>query len=476
MSSSQFGVDTIELDSLSSQWAQHVEHLDDWIAHARVTGSLGIDGWANPNAGSNELMSLIGEVQLLRERAHHFANSLRRAAELFEETENQINLVCQRTADVVWWLMGRFSPVFAMMFGGSALTGYATYVLFGAALKQLSPELKSAYDSSSVRLMASILSSPSFVKTVEISMGSLDEALGGALGVPLPLVLAVGSAGLGITSTAGTARLASRMNAIVAHPTEALIASTGGGRTIDTTIDRAETASARAPKDFSQALERIPTDSNGGAQVRIEQYGTEFIVYIGGTVNGSLGAGVQPWDMSSNVAALGGDPAASENAVRQAMTEAGITSEDRVILVGHSQGGLVAMRIAQSADVTTTAVITAGAPIHHIEPPVGVQVIAFEHTDDVVPALGGPIATLTPNDPKTDSMGATGILYVRREALAGEPPAGDDLLPAHNIDRYVDTARIVNDLEDSRLTSAQNTLANLARDGTSSLWRARRTG
>ena len=475
MRSDTFRVDTLELDSLSSQWLRHVENIDDWIAHARSTASFSNDGSLTLVAQTNNLLGLVREAQLVRERAHHFAHALRRAAEQFEETENQLNLVCQRTADVVWWLVGRLSPIFAMIFGASALTGYATHMLFGAALKQVSPELKSGYDSSSARLMARLLSSPMFVKTVEMTMGSIDEALAGALGAPLPLVLAFGSAGLGITSTAGTARLASRINAIAAHPAEALLASTGGGKTIDTAIERAETVPARAPKDFSEALERIPTDSNGGAQVRIEQYGTEFVVYIGGTVDGSLGAGVQPWDMSSNLAALGGDPAASENAVRQAMTEAGITSTDPVILVGHSQGGLVAMRIAQSADVTTTAVITAGAPIHHIEPPAGVRVVAFEHTDDLVPALGGPVTMPAHSGQTPGSTSATGILYVRHEALAGDSLSGDDMLPAHNIDRYLATARAVDGLEDARLSSAQSALANLARDGTSGLWRARRT-
>jgi pimeloyl-ACP methyl ester carboxylesterase len=201
--------------------------------------------------------------------------------------------------------------------------------------------------------------------------------------------------------------------------------------------------------------------------VRIEEFGATHVVYVGGTVDGSLGASAQPWDMSSNLAALGGDAGASENAVRRAMTDAGIRQGDPVILVGHSQGGLVAMRVAQSPDVTAQAVITAGSPIHAMFVPSGVPVVAFEHTDDLVPALGGPVTHDQP-----------GLVYVRGSGVDAAASSEPTVLPAHRLESYVETARHLDTRsvsEGSPADRLETQLQALPGSGTSTLWRATRT-
>ena len=447
-------VDTQDLDSSSWQWARVVAHVDNWLASAT---ELFVEGEASHARSS---------VMLLREQMNEHARALREAARTYDDCEAGIQHISQRVSDVVWWLCGRVAPLLVSTFGPGIGVAVGTAKVVEALLRQFAPATAVEYSRVTDRALASALSSPELVRAVELSVGSLDEALAGFAGIPLPLVVALGSAGLGVTTTEGTARLVSRLNAIASKPEDAMTASAGGDTLAHTEVERLESVPSHAPQDFAEVLQRIPTDSDSGAQVRIEQYERTFVVYIGGTVDSTLGASAQPWDMSSNLAALGGDPAASEQAVRQAMADLGITPNDSVILVGHSQGGLIAMRIAQANDVAASAVITAGAPIHHIAAPSGICVVAFEHVDDVVPALAGPRG-----DP---SAGSSSTYYVRRTALAEGQLDGNDMLPAHHIGAYVETARLSSEVQDARLDESRRLLTQLDSQGTSTLWRARR--
>jgi hypothetical protein len=98
---------------------------------------------------------------------------------------------------------------------------------------------------------------------------------------------------------------------------------------------------------------------------------------------------------ATNVRALVGVPTSYEQGVLQAMHRAGVRPGDDVMLVGHSEGGMVAVQAAAasvaSKRFTVTHVVTAGAPIGLTagELPPGVQVLALENHNDVVPHLDG---------------------------------------------------------------------------------------
>jgi thioesterase domain-containing protein len=68
---------------------------------------------------------------------------------------------------------------------------------------------------------------------------------------------------------------------------------------------------------------------------------------------------------------------------------------DEVMLVGHSEGGLVAVTAARDAvrtgEFAVTHVVTAGAPIGRTaaQVPASVQVLALENKRDLVPHLDG---------------------------------------------------------------------------------------
>jgi hypothetical protein len=114
--------------------------------------------------------------------------------------------------------------------------------------------------------------------------------------------------------------------------------------------------------------------------------------------------GTKSWDplpthdvtsLTTNGRALVGDRTAYESGVFAAMRAAGVRRTDKVMLVGHSEGGLVAVNAARDAaasgEFDVSHVITAGAPIGLTAGavPSGVQVLALENSPDVVPHLDG---------------------------------------------------------------------------------------
>lgn len=186
----------------------------------------------------------------------------------------------------------------------------------------------------------------------------------------------------------------------------------------------------------AERIARIPdTDS----PIRIERFplddGSHHVeVFIAGTSEWGLQPGTSPFDMPSNFALVAGLPAASLMATESAIRKAGVTSRDRVVFVGHSQGGAVAATLAESGRYSTAGLITVGAPTGSIPVTGQYPALVIEHSDDVVPSLGG-YALETQAYRVTTESGA----------LPG------DLIGAHEKDGYVDTAQRIDQSPDRRL-------------------------
>jgi pimeloyl-ACP methyl ester carboxylesterase len=137
---------------------------------------------------------------------------------------------------------------------------------------------------------------------------------------------------------------------------------------------------------------------------------------------------------------MAGRPTAAGRAVSAALRAAGARPGDPVLLAGHSEGGLVAAAVAADplagAEFRITHVVMFGSPASGVRPTRDVQVLAIEHTDDVVPRLDGA------PDPESRRW-----ITVTRSA-AGDPPApgavaGDPLVAAHGMLAYRRTAAAV---------------------------------
>lgn len=97
--------------------------------------------------------------------------------------------------------------------------------------------------------------------------------------------------------------------------------------------------------------------------------------------------------METNYQLIGGMDSAYGRGVQQAMLDAGLDGKD-VMLVGHSQGGMVSAALAADPGFTrhfhVQHVVTAGAPTAQVaELPSGTHAIHLENRGDAVPLLDG---------------------------------------------------------------------------------------
>ena len=217
------------------------------------------------------------------------------------------------------------------------------------------------------------------------------------------------------------------------------------GRADPVTVTAVDTSTPKgAPKGLAPALGRMP---GGNAQVAVEKYTmadgtTRYLAYVSGThdmLPGHAGK-KEPWDMKSNVELYGGQRSASYRATLDALAAAGAESGDRVDVVGHSQGGMIAARLAMESEFDVSTAITAGSPE---EPTLGDDqtLIQLRHSDDIVSSLaagGSPEGTGS-----ADSFTATRV---------GDPDDGlqDLTVKTHGLETYIETARMIDASHDPR--------------------------
>lgn len=271
-----------------------------------------------------------------------------------------------------------------------------------------------------------ILSDPRVVRLLRGVLMAGDDFVGGVVDIPPSLRDSTSEVGL----TAVVVMALGAMAGLFRH-TPVSTARVGAARPAAPVVAVADRAA------------RIPSAVAGdAAQVRIETYSApgkadRFEVYIGGTVDFSPLVKDEPFDLTSNLQLEAGLPSGAYEGVRQAMALAGIDGDSEVVLVGHSQGGLIASALAASGDYRVDALVTFGAPAGQIAIPASVPALVVENVDDVVPALGG----IQSNEH---------ALVVRARAYPdGIPP--DLALPAHHIEAYIATAEAI----DERAESAQ---------------------
>jgi hypothetical protein len=117
--------------------------------------------------------------------------------------------------------------------------------------------------------------------------------------------------------------------------------------------------------------------------------GSNWIVHVPGTQ--ALDGGTNPSDMVTNLYLSGFQEAALHDAIADVLRDHGV-GDDPVMVVGHSQGGIAAStfsRLGREQGFNVTHVVTIGSPIATVDVPGEVQVLALEHSNDVVPRLDG---------------------------------------------------------------------------------------
>ncbi|MEP6482470.1 MAG: hypothetical protein ABJA94_10735 [Rhodoglobus sp.] len=123
-----------------------------------------------------------------------------------------------------------------------------------------------------------------------------------------------------------------------------------------------------------------------------------------------------------------------ERAVLVAMDKAGIDKNDPVMLVGFSQGGIMAGHMAshQTGEYNIAAVLAYGAPIDAMNIPDSTRVLSIQHTGDIVP-------TLDFTDPKPNTANHVTVQVDANDGTIG--------LNSHNNDKYMGTAAYSAEME-----------------------------
>ena len=173
--------------------------------------------------------------------------------------------------------------------------------------------------------------------------------------------------------------------------------------------------------------------------------GVRHVVYLPGTDDMTT----LPWtrdgdvrDMGANLELLAGHPTAYGEGLAQALQQAGVGAGDPVLLVGHSQGGLLAGALAAGGGAGLpghlVGAVTVGAPLG-VTPslPDGVEVLALENSHDVVPHLDG-----APNADQTAMVTVTG------------DAGGHDAASAHAVGTYGPLAAAVDASGDPSIIGA----------------------
>lgn len=163
------------------------------------------------------------------------------------------------------------------------------------------------------------------------------------------------------------------------------------------------------------------------------------IVDVPGTKDWSL-AGHNP-DVTSlvtNLRAIAGEVTTYEQGIVQALHRSGVQPGDDVLLVGHSEGGMVAVDAAQHLATTgefhVSHVVTAGAPIGMVAGgvPSDVDVLAIENDGDVVPHLDD-----APNPDRVNVTTVTvhhdhGAILANHNVNASYVPGAADIDASHD--------------------------------------------
>ena len=193
------------------------------------------------------------------------------------------------------------------------------------------------------------------------------------------------------------------------------------------------------PTNLQQLTSRL-TDKSGN--IRIEGYQTEsgrvLIVYLPGTSNWSPVGKGGAFDLQSNIELIGEkDNSNSVRAAKAAIEQYGVKPTDKLILVGYSQGGMIAAELAETGN-NVSGVVTIGSPVSKTRFDPDLPVVSLEHSNDVVPAFAGSTNPITEN-------WSTASRHL-------DLTLGQNVSEAHEIGNYVETAKMADDSRDAGLT------------------------
>lgn len=190
--------------------------------------------------------------------------------------------------------------------------------------------------------------------------------------------------------------------------------------------------------------------------VRIQSFeqtsGRTLLVFIPGTQSFTP-LSDNPLNIAANLGVFGGGGSASQAAVTSALAEFGAGKDDRVIFVGHSQGGIIAGNLAASKQPYEVAgLITLGSPVAQLD--LKVPTVSIQHQQDPVPLLSG----------------TTNPMRERWVTISSDRHF-TDLVQAHHISSYTETAFAAGQSDNPGLENVLNQMQIPSGTGTEFVYR-----
>jgi hypothetical protein len=420
---------SVHFQSAHYQFAQ-------FASGAQLTASQGPEAVARAIADVELATSLVARV---RHKADELSSELIAAAENYGKNEEAAERAMREYSASAAYLGGLLSSALVAVIG--PFLPFA--VALGTSGQTTIGRWRGEHDGPGLweKRASELLTNPAIVAMIREAAMSTDDYVGGTLLLPPEVVRALGDQGLGVMGVGTSAGLIVGMGSRAGLLSETPVS-----------ITATSTASVVAPHGFAERIDRLPSGANrtDHAQIVVERYSADgvadrFQVYIGGTADFSPRAGNDAFDMTSNMAGMAGLPAGSYVAVQQALADSGVNSSTPVVFTGYSQGGLVASLLASSGDYNTQGIVTIGSPAGQIQLPTDIPAVIIEHTDDLVPALGG---TQSNHD----------AVLVQRQAFGDRPLPEGIAVPAHHFEYYLETAQLLDEARSDQVRNASQTL------------------
>jgi hypothetical protein len=376
-------------------------------------------------------------------RAELVAHALRLAAGAYRMGEIAKERALDLLAAQIGYGVGYFFPVLVGATALPALVGTTGFIVAAGG-----PENAAAAGKLWLQNNNQIVTDPGFCALLHQASKSVDDLLAGLVRVPAigEIVQSDEGADLGGDDLAA-----------------ALIVLAGGGIGLFgegklSVTQTAESTVTAPPSGLADRIKRIPkTGENGGSQITIEKYvhadgSISWEAYFSGTQDFSPSNTSTPFDMTSNLRMMGRLPAGSFEAAEEALRQAGVKMDESIVFTGHSQGALLAHELAASGHYTVKGVVEIGGPVSGSSLPSGANGVAIVHTDDIVPALG------------VDRPADSNEIVVERQAFAGRVIPQDEAVPAHNRERYLETATLADESARVELARARDGMDAASRD------------
>jgi len=248
-----------------------------------------------------------------------------------------------------------------------------------------------------------------------------------------------------------------------------------------TVVPAIETSHPSVPRDLGDVVDRLaalyPEVGGTPGTIRVEELdhldGTRtWVVEIPGTQDTGI-RGTNPMDMATNLRLMAGLPNDGTALVTKALGQAGVGADEPILMVGHSQGGMVAMALAGSSTFASryrvAAVATLGSPVANVSVPRSIQVLNLEHAEDFIPTTDG---VPSPDEPNRTT--------VRRDLRKSSDPqdrlAGHLTPDAHRVGVYARSAAVVDDDADPFLDGWREAAAQVLGDGSATVTAREFTG